>query len=390
MHTRRVSTSLSDGRTIANLDIDTFFAAVEIRDNNHLRERPLIVGGSHARGIVSSCSYEAKRFGIHVGMPIKVAMKRCPEATILQGDMDKYKQASVLITEIISEEAPVFEKAAIDEFYLDLSGMDRFMSSWQWSLELQERIQRESGLNISLGMAANKLVSKVGVNLKQPKAQVCIDTGYERGFLAPLPLRKLPGIGSKTQHKLITMGIKKVGLLAQIPPALLLREFGKTGQKLWQKANGIDRSPVIPYRSAKSISRTHNFQIDTIDTSQLRAVITHLTSLLGFELRQSGKLASKLTVKLRYTDGNTYSRQARMAHTAVDNRLIPLAIEQFDLLFQRRQLVRMVGVKLDDLAEGLPQVDLFRDTGKEIALLQAMDKIRSRFGEEAVRLANIG
>ncbi|MEL6802567.1 MAG: hypothetical protein AAFO91_02140 [Bacteroidota bacterium] len=184
------------------------------------------------------------------------------------------------------------------------------------------------------------------------------------------------------------MGVRRVGLLAQIPQALLLREFGKTGQKLWRKANGIDPSPVVPYQSARTIAREHIFQIDTIDPVQLRTALTHITSLLTFELRQSGKLTSLVTVKLRYTDGNTYSLRRRTSHTATDNQLIPLATELLKRLFQRRQLVRMVGVKFEGLAEGLPQVDLFRDTGRELALLQAMDKIRNRFGAEAVKFAN--
>lgn len=376
------------GRTIANLDIDTFFAAVEIRDNSRLNGRPLIIGGCHERGIVTSASFEARRFGIHIGMPVKVALRRCPEATVLHGDTDKYKRASALITEVVAEEAPLFEKAALDEFYLDLSGMDRFMSSWQWSLELQKRVRQESGLAVSLGLATNKMISKIGVNLKQPQASTRIPPGNERDFLAPLPLRKIPGIGKKTQRKLLDMGVRRVGLLAQIPQALLLREFGKTGQKLWRKANGIDPSPVVPYQSARTIAREHIFQIDTIDPVQLRTALTHITSLLTFELRQSGKLTSLVTVKLRYTDGNTYSLRRRTSHTATDNQLIPLATELLKRLFQRRQLVRMVGVKFEGLAEGLPQVDLFRDTGRELALLQAMDKIRNRFGAEAVKFAN--
>ncbi|MEL6391685.1 MAG: DNA polymerase IV [Bacteroidota bacterium] len=376
------------GRTIANLDIDTFFAAVEIRDNSRLNGRPLIIGGCHERGIVTSASFEARRFGIHIGMPVKVALRRCPEATVLHGDTDKYKRASALITEVVAEEAPLFEKAALDEFYLDLSGMDRFMSSWQWSLELQKRVRQESGLAVSLGLATNKMISKIGVNLKQPQASTRIPPGNERDFLAPLPLRRIPGIGKKTQRKLLDMGVRRVGLLAQIPQALLLREFGKTGQKLWRKANGIDPSPVVPYQSARTIAREHIFQIDTIDPVQLRTALTHITSLLTFELRQSGKLTSLVTVKLRYTDGNTYSLRRRTSHTATDNQLIPLATELLKRLFQRRQLVRMVGVKFEGLAEGLPQVDLFRDTGRELALLQAMDKIRNRFGAEAVKFAN--
>lgn len=375
-------------RAILHIDLDAFFAAVEIRDNRQFRGRPLLIGGSKGRGVVAACSYEARRFGIHSAMPMKLALQRCPEAIVLQGDMDKYSRASQLITDIIAEKAPLFEKASIDEFYLDLTGMDRFLGSWRWSQELKQLIQHEAGLPLSIGLSINKLVSKVSVKVKKPNALAQVAAGTEKHFLAPLPVGQLPGVGPKTSRKLAFMGVKKVELLARIPPPLLLREFGKAGQKLWQKANGIDHSPVVPFREAKSMSKERTFQLDTIDMVYLRAILTKLTTLLAFELRKAGKLTSIVTVKIRYTDFNTYTRQCRIPYTASDRQLIYTVLEQFEKLYQRRQLIRLVGVKFSGLAGGQVQVNLFEDTGREVDLLQAMDKVRKRFGPQALQFAS--
>lgn len=375
-------------RAILHLDLDAFFAAVEIRDNDHFRHRPLLIGGQSGRGVVASCSYEARRFGIHAGMPMKVALRRCPEATVISGDMDKYSRASQLVTEVIADSAPLYEKASIDEFYLDLTGMDRFIGTWQWSKELKQRIIKASGLPISIGLALNKLVAKVGANLRKPNATMRVPVGRERKFLSPLPIRKLPGVGEQTNRKLSFMGIKRVGILAEIPPDLLMREFGKPGKSLWEKANGIDRRKVVPARTAKSMSKERTFQTDTIDVDFLRRTLTQLTTLLSFELRSTNKLTSVVTVKIRYTDFNTYTKQCRISYTATDRCLINTVLQLFAGLYNRRQLIRLVGVKFSGLVNGNVQVNLFEDTGKEIDLLVAMDRIRQRFGTKAVRWGN--
>ena len=257
-------------KAILHLDMDAFFASVEIKKNSRLAGRPLIVGGSSGRGVVTSCSYEARHFGVHAGMPMYVALRRCPAAKVVKGDYEEYEKHSEIVTEIIAEEGPVFEKASIDEFYVDISGMDRYIGCLQWSRELWQRIRKETGLPLSAGLATNKLVSKVRAGEAKPNGSGWVETGKERSFLAPLPVRKIPSIGKETARKLSLLGIRKTGTLSQIPVDLLEREFGKPGREYHRRANGIDHRPVVPYTKRKSFSTETTFQTDTIDVEFLR------------------------------------------------------------------------------------------------------------------------
>lgn len=371
-------------RAILHLDLDAFFASVECLKNSQLKGKPLIIGGIGGRGVVTSCSYEARRFGIRAAMPMKMARRLCPDATVLRGDMDSYLKQSALITDIIAEQAPAFEKASIDEFYLDLTGMDKYFGCWKWSKELRELILKESGLPLSIGLSINKLVSKVGAGEAKPNGAQLVETGSEKNFLAPLPTQKLPGLGKKTCQKLSLMGVRKVQTLAQIPPPLLERAFGKAGISMWKKANGIDNRPIEPYHEKQSLSSEWTFQEDTIDVALLKRRLAAQVAHLAFDLRQRQQLTACITVKIRYTDYNTYTRQKRIAYTASDKTLTAYAHQLFDKLFERRQLIRLVGVKFSQLVHGNYQVELFEDTPKEIQLLQAMDKIRKRFGKKAI------
>lgn len=371
-------------RAILHLDLDAFFASVECLKNSALQNKPLLIGGSSDRGVVSSCSYAARKFGVRAAMPMKMALRLCPDAIVLKGDMDEYTRQSQLITDIIKEEAPLFEKASIDEFYIDLTGMDRYFGSWQWSMAFKQKLIKESGLPLSIALSINKLVSKVGVGVKKPNAEAVIISGTEKDFMAPLSVRCIPSVGKETQKKLSFMGIRTVHTLAQVPLPLLHREFGKQGQTLWRSANAIDDSPVVPYSEKKSISTERTFQLDTIDVRWLKDKLSALVTQLAFELRQSHKLTSCLTIKIRYTDFNTYTKQSRVSYTTHDKTLIRRAHELFDQLYQRRQLVRLIGVKFSGLVSGHYQVDLFEDTINEVNLMQAMDKIRNRFGKNAI------
>ncbi len=376
-------------RAILHMDLDAFFVSVEVLKDSSLKGKPVVIGGTKGRGVVASCSYEARRFGIHSAMPMKMALKLCPDVIIRQGDSDAYSRHSKLVTSVIESEAPVFEKASIDEFYLDLTGMDRYFGTWKWSKELKEKIKRESGLPISIGLSISKLVSKVGVNVGKPEAEKIIEAGTERDFFNPLSIRKLPSVGKQTYKKLSFMGVRIVKTLADIPPEFLQKEFGKNGLSLWKKANAIDNNPVVPYSEQKSIGQERTFQIDTIDVVGLKNYLTKMITKLGFELRQKGKLTSVITVKIRYTDFNTYTKQKRIPYTANDKVLIRYAHELFDKLYERRQLLRLVGVKLGGLTSGHYQVNIFDDTHKDISLLTAMDKIRKRFGVDAIMPASI-
>ncbi len=367
-------------KAILHLDMDAFFASVEIMKNSKLVGLPVIVGGTGGRGVVTSCSYEARHFGIHAGMPMAIALRRCPAARVVKGDFEDYEKHSRIITEIIAEEGPVFEKASIDEFYVDISGMDKYFGCVQWSKELRQRIGRETGLPLSAGLSINKLVSKVRAGEAKPNGSGWVAEGAERAFLAPLPVRKIPSVGRATARKLSLLGIRKTGTLSQVPIDLLEREFGKPGRELHRRANGIDHRPVVPYTDKKSLSSEHTFQTDTLDIEALRRCLRDQTMKLAYELRQSGKLTAGVAVKIRYTDFNTYTRQRRVKYTAHDQQLLPVVDQLFTELFTRRQCIRLVGVRFDRLVPGHTQLDLFADTQEDSSLLRAMDKIRARFG----------
>ncbi len=375
-------------RAILHLDLDAFFVSVECLKNDSLRGKPLIVGGTSDRGVVAACSYEARRFGVHSAMPMKMALRLCPDALVLRGDMDSYSHYSHLITELIADQAPVFEKASIDEFYLDLTGMDRYFGCMQWSGELREHIMKESGLPISFGLSVNKLVSKVGTGEVKPNGMISVPAGTEKGFLAPLSTNKIPGIGKETYKKLSFMGVRTVQVLSEIPMGLLQREFGKHGRDLWRKANAIDDAAVEPYEEQKSMSSERTFHQDTLEVNRVRDMLRGMTERLAFDLRKSNKLTSCITVKIRYADFNTYTMQRRISYTATDGPLQVATLALFDRLYQRRQLIRLIGVKFSGLVQGHYQIDLFEDTLEEVHLMQAMDRIRNRFGNQAVMRAS--
>lgn len=372
-------------RAVLHLDLDAFFVSVERLRNNTLEGIPLIIGGSSERGVVASCSYEARKYGVHSAMPIKMALRLCPDATVIKGDMEAYAQQSSIITEIIQEEVPLFEKASIDEFYVDLTGMDKYVGCWKWSAELRRRIIRESGLPISCSLAINKLVSKVGTGEAKPNGIKLVRAGTEKAFLAPLSISKLPSLGKVTYKKLRFMGVRNIQTLSEIPPRLLQREFGKNGVALWKKANAIDHSPVEPYTDRKSISTERTFQIDTIDLIQLKRQLSTMVTRLAYDLRKAQKLTACITVKIRYSDFNTYARQKRIAFTASDRVLLHYAQELFDKLYERRQLIRLIGVRFSHLIQGNMQMNLFDDSSEEANLLSALDTIRDRFGLHIVK-----
>ncbi len=371
-------------KAILHVDMDAFYASVEVKKNSRLAGRPLLIGGGGGRGIVTSCSHEARPFGIHVGMPMSIALRRCPTAKVLRGDYDDYERHSNVITEIIAEEGPVFEKAALDEFYLDVSGMDRYIGCLQWSKELRRRIRKETGLPLSTGLAANKLVSKVRSANARPNGSGHVARGREKAYLAPLPVIQLPSIGKKTATRLCLLGVRTVRTLSHVPAELLEREFGKPGLEYHRRANGIDHRPVVPYDKRTFLSAEKTFQQDTIDVELLRRELRDLTMALSFKLRAADKLTAGVTVKIRYTDQNTYTRKSRIRFTAHDQQLLPLTDRLFRELFTRRQRVRRIGVRFDPLANGRTQLDLFADTREDSQLLQALDRVRRRFGAGVV------
>ena len=238
-------------RNILHLDLDTFFVSVERLRNSALNNKPIIIGGTSDRGVVSACSYETRTFGVYSGMPMKMARRLCPEALLIRGDMDQYSKYSHVVTDIIAEEAPLYEKMSIDEYYLDLTGMDRFFGTLKWSHELRQRIIKESGLPISFGLSTNKSVAKIATGEAKPNGELQVAQQQVLPFLSPLSIRKIPGVGHKAFQTLRTMGIDTIETLRMVPPEMVTRVLGKNGKGVWKKANGIDPTPVKPYRERK-------------------------------------------------------------------------------------------------------------------------------------------
>ncbi len=378
---------LSSNRQIVHFDLDTFFVSVERLKNRELKERPLIIAGSGSRSVVASCSYETRKFGVHSGMPAKMAKNLCPDAIFISGDHESYSYFSKIISEIIAEQAPLFEKASIDEFYIDMTGMDRFFGTYKWSLELQTKIIKETGLPISLGMAVNKMVAKVATGEAKPNGKLQIPKGHEKTFLSPLSISKIPMVGKKTYLTLRNMGVEKVITLQQIPVDLLNNVFGKIGVILWKKANAIDNSPVIPHVEAKSISTERTYEEDTIDIKKLRRNMISMTEKIAYSLRKKQRLTSCVTVKLRYANFDTVTKQAKVPYTACDHILIQKALDLFEELYNRRLRVRLLGVRFSKLTFGGNQVRLFDNSQKMIDLCLAMDKVRMKYGGKSVRRA---
>ncbi|MGD1958241.1 MAG: DNA polymerase IV [Fulvivirga sp.] len=371
-------------RTILHLDLDTFFVSCERLLDSRLNGKPILIGGITDRGVVASCSYEARKFGIHSAMPMKMARSLCPEAIVIRGNSGLYSKKSEAVTEIIKEVVPLYEKTSIDEFYADLSGMDRFFNSYKMASELRKKIKKDTGLPISFGMSKNKTVSKVATGEAKPNNQLRIDYGFEKPFLSPLSIKKIPMIGAKTHQTLINLGIRKVKTIQGMPVELLERVFGKNGATIWKKANGIDNTPVVPYSERKSISTERTFDKDTINVVKLKAILLAMAENLSFQLRRGQKLTACITVKVRYSDFNTYTLQARIPYTSADHVLISKTLEMFDKLYNKRLLVRLIGVRFSHLVGGGYQINLFEDAVEMINLYQAMDKVRDKHGDRAV------
>jgi len=374
-------------RTIVHLDLDTFFVSVERLLNSKLQQVPMVIGGMGDRGVVSSCSYEARQFGVHSGMPMRMARQLCSDAVYIRGDMDQYTKYSRLVTDIIADSAPYYEKASIDEHYLDITGMDRFFGSNKWTHELREKIIRESGLPISFGLSVNKTVAKIATGEAKPNGELFINQDYIHSFLDPLSIRKIPMLGKQAHQKLRRMGVDRILTLRQMPPEMLTYVMGKNGLSVWRKANGIDTSPVIQYSERKSISSERTFQQDSTDIHYFNELLIGMAERLAFDLRKKTKLCSVVTVKIRYSNFDTHTLQRRISYTSFDHIIIEVVHELFKQLYSRRMLVRLIGVKLSGLIEGVQQIDLFDHTEEMINLYQAMDDIRKRFGSKAIRRA---
>ena len=378
---------MSSERSILHMDLDTFFVSVERLLDSRLNNRPVLIGGTSDRGVVASCSYEARKFGVHSAMPMHMARKLCPEAVVIKGNSYNYLKYSDLVSEMVREAVPLFEKTSIDEFYCDLTGLDRFFGCYQFAGELRQKIGKEIGLPISFGLSSSKTVSKVATGEAKPNNQIRIETGTEKPFLAPLSIRKIPMVGEKTHQLLVNLGIRKIHTLQEMPLDVMSKALGENGASIWKKANAIDPSPVVPFQERKSISTERTFDQDTIDVHKLRGLLIAMTENLAFQLRKGEKLTSCVTVKLRYSDFQTETMQCRIPYTSADHILIPKILELFEKLYSRRVLIRLIGVRFSHLVSGGYQINLFDDNEEQISLYTAMDEMRKKFGDRAVMKA---
>lgn len=375
-------------RSIMHMDLDTFFVSVERLLDSRLEGKPILLGGVSDRGVVASCSYEARTFGVHSGMSMKMARQLCPEGLVIRGNSSNYMKYSDMVTEIIKESFPLYEKSSIDEFYIDMTGMDRFFGCLKMASETRKRIIKETGLPISFGLSENKTVSKVATGEAKPNNQIKVDMGMEKAFLAPLSIKKIPMVGDKTYQLLRNLGVKRIRTLQQMPPDMMEKVLGKNGLAIWKKANGIDHTPVIPFHERKSISTERTFDRDTIDVVKLKGILTAMAENLAFQLRRGNRVCAVVTVKLRYSDFNTYTLQAQIPYTSADHILIPKVMDLFERLYNRRLLVRLIGVRYSHLVSGSYQMNMFEDSEEQIKLYQAMDKIRLRYGDRSLMRAS--
>lgn len=375
-------------KQIIHIDQDAFFVSVELLKNSSLVGKPVIIGGTSDRGVVASCSYEARKFGIHSAMPSRMARQLCPHAIFIRGNMEEYSKYSHIVTDILQEKVPLLEKASIDEHYIDMTGMDRFYGCMKFAHELRLHVMKETGLPLSFGLSVNKTVSKIATNECKPNGERQVPHNEVQPFLNPLSIKKIPGLGQATYVKLSEMGVRLIYTLSQIPQEQIFKVLGNNGIGLWQKAQGIDNSPVLPYREQKSIGTQSTFETDSIDTQTIKQLITSMVSDLCFQLRAQRKLTACITVTIRYSNFETHTQQSKIAYTSLDSLLISRAKELFDKLYNRRMLLRLVGVKFSQLVSGHEQISLYSASEEQYKLYQAMDRIKNRFGEKAVKLAS--
>ena len=374
---------------IIHIDQDAFFVSVEIKKNSKLAGLPVIIGGMSDRGVVASCSYEARKYGVHAAMPSRMARQLCPHAIFVKGSMDDYSYYSHQITELLQERVPILEKASIDEHYIDMTGMDRFFGCMKFAHELRGHVLNQIGLPISFGLSINKTVSKIATNECKPNGELQVEKPKVQDFLNPLSIKKIPGLGDATFLKLSEMGVRKIHTLTQIPQDLMFKILGQNGLSLWQKANGVDLSPVVPYREQKSIAKQTTFESDSMDIAGMKIILSDMMTKLAFELRQKQKLTACITVTIRYANFETVTQQAKIPYTSLDSLLIKKTKELFDKVYQKRMLLRLVGVKLSHLVSGHEQIALYGPSEKMYNLYQSMDKMRMRYGTDAIRLATV-
>ena len=373
-------------RHIAHFDLDSFFVSIEIRNNPSLKGKPVLVGG-YERGVVAACSYEARKFGIHSAMPMKKAMQLCPQAIITNASRDQYSKYSRWVTDIIASKVPLFEKASIDEFYIDLTGMDKFFGVSRYAQELRELIMSETGLPISCGLSSARFISKMATNEAKPNGFLEIPHGKEIEFLWPLGIEKINGVGKQSEQQLKTFGIYTIEDIAKTPIEVMERIGGKWGESLWHKAHGRGSADITTDWEQKSMSHENTFDTDYTDLSFLHKELVRLTEKTAYALREDEKMTGCVTVKIRYSDFETTSCQETIDYTALDDTLIAKVKDLFNKNWQKGRPVRLVGVRFSHLIPITMQMSLFDNNVEKLNLYKAVDEIKDRFGNKLVTKA---
>lgn len=376
-------------RYIAHFDLDSFFVSVELLNDPSLKGKPVLVGGSRERGVVAACSYEARSYGIHSAMPMKKAVQLCPHAVLVRGTRGEYSRYSKWVTEIIAAKAPLFEKASIDEFYIDLTGMDKYFDPFEWTINLRNEIIEKTKLPISFGLAANKLVAKIATDEAKPNGFLYVQHGMEKDFLAPLKVSKIPGVGEHTFNVLREMGIMYVGDIYKHERNELEKKLGKWGNDLWDKANGIHYGRVSPWHEAKSVSTENTFEHNLTSRDDMVREVVRMSEKVAHELRKDEKLAGCIAVKIRYPDFETTSRQETVKYTNRDDEIIQTAIKLFDKLYRKGNAVRLIGVRLSDFNDVAVQGNLFTDVARVAELYKAIDNVKEKYGSNLLSKARV-
>ncbi len=371
-------------RYIMHIDLDSFFVSVERLDNPELIGKPIIIGGNAQRGIVASCSYETRKFGVHSGMSSRDAFKLCPDAISVRGNHTRYSEESRKVTKIVEDMVPLYQKASVDEFYIDLTGTDRFHDPYKLASQLRQRIIKETKLPISFGLASGKTIAKMATNRAKPNGQLFVPHGSEMDFLAPLPISAIPGLGESTCQKIYQYGIEKIGDLQKVELHFLQTVFGKNGRWIYEKARGIDYGEIVPHIDRKSISTENTFMNNVSDKRTLESILVSMTEELSSKLRRENKLASCLAIKIRYANFETHTQQEKIPLTAAEHILIPGIKNLLKKAWNQNRPVRLIGVKLSQLCTGSYQINLFEDNEQQIRLYQAMDRINFKFGDKTV------
>jgi DNA polymerase-4 len=374
-------------RYIAHFDLDSFFVSVEMLLDPSLLGKAVVVGGSRDRGVVTTCSYEARKFGVRSAMPMRKAMELCPHAIIVKSSYGQYAKYSAWVTNIIAANAPLYEKASIDEFYIDLTGMDTFFNPLEWTIKLRQAIMDETGLPISFGLATNKLVAKIATDEAKPNGYLFVTPGKEKEFLAPLPVEKLGGVGKKSHQTLLALGIHTIGDILKYDGVLLEKALGKWGTQLIRQANGKSDSVVSPHRESKSISAENTFEENTADLDILLAQLVGQAERVAYELRQEKKFATCVAIKFRNANFETSTRQITIPATIADSDIIKAATDLFTKLYVPGTLVRLLGVRLAGLTDTGAQTNLFDNKTEQHALYDAIDAVKNKFGKSVLRKA---